>query len=216
MASQERAERTRRRLLEAAAEELSQHGFDGTSLQRVCRTAGVTMGALTFHFSNKMSLADAVHAHGHALTRTMVTAVVTAGEGRDGDRGGDGTEGFTGKDTPRLRQVVGVTDGLTRLLREEPTVRAAARLSRDRTLKDGHWNDSWLPRVHELLELAHEEGELRSGVNPHSVALLARLLISGLAASTDPDGDGETFDQLDAIWGLVLSGITGDDRGKPD
>src|SRR3989337_2793252 len=50
MVSQERAERTRQRLLQGAAAEFSLYGYGGTSLQRISKAAGVTMGALTFHF----------------------------------------------------------------------------------------------------------------------------------------------------------------------
>ncbi|MFI8518799.1 TetR family transcriptional regulator [Streptomyces sp. NPDC085481] len=201
MVSQERAERTRARLLHAAAGEFSLYGYGGTSLQRISGAAGVTMGALTFHFPTKMSLAGAVHTHGFALTRAAVAYTATGTAVADGAGRSDGS-------APHLQRVIGITTALARLLHEEATVRAAGRLSRDRTLERDHWHEAWLPHVHELLEQAGKEGELRPGVNPHVVALLTRLLVSGLEESAQPGGGPPgQLGQLGAVWDVVLSGV---------
>ncbi|GAB2715090.1 ScbR family autoregulator-binding transcription factor [Streptomyces bullii] len=189
MVTQERAERTRQRLLQAAAAEFSLYGYGGTSLQRISAAAGVTMGALTFHFPTKLALAEAVHAHGSALTRTAV-ARAHDGDGR------------------RLQQVIAITHVLARLLHEEATVRAAGRLTRERTLDQGDWHDCWLPRVRELLEQASKERELRPGVDPQVMALLTHYLVSGLEEAARPDGGcPEHRHTLGAVWDLVLAGV---------
>ncbi|MBO0513797.1 TetR family transcriptional regulator, partial [Streptomyces beijiangensis] len=72
MARQERAEQTRRRLIEAAAAEFAAHGYAGTSLLGIVTSAGVTMGALTFHFPSKSAVADAVQEAGAAATREVM------------------------------------------------------------------------------------------------------------------------------------------------
>jgi AcrR family transcriptional regulator len=197
MVSQDRAERTRRRLLQAAATEFSLNGYGDTSLQRICGSAGVTMGALTFHYPTKMALATAVHTHGVALTRAAVRDAAAHGEAEGGE------------DSPRLLRIIGITHALARLLQEEPAVRAAGRLSRDRTLDQEHWHDSWLPYVHELLEQAHEEAELRAEVDPKVMAVLTRFLVSGLEATAQAGGIcPECLGHLGAAWDLVLSGVT--------
>lgn len=64
MPQQQRAERTRRRIVAAAAEEFAETGYPSATLHRIARGAGVTMGALTFHFPTKAALAQAVRQAG--------------------------------------------------------------------------------------------------------------------------------------------------------
>jgi AcrR family transcriptional regulator len=55
-ARQPRAEETRARLLEAAAECFGQHGYDAASVSMVCQRAGVSKGAFYHHYSSKHEL----------------------------------------------------------------------------------------------------------------------------------------------------------------
>ncbi|MFI2782050.1 ScbR family autoregulator-binding transcription factor [Streptomyces sp. ALB3] len=57
---QERSVRTRRALVHSAAERFERHGYERTKLSEVSEGAGVTTGALHFHFRNKADLAGAV------------------------------------------------------------------------------------------------------------------------------------------------------------
>ncbi|MBG0855469.1 TetR family transcriptional regulator [Streptomyces spinoverrucosus] len=59
-AVQERALRTRAELLRAAAEVFSEQGFSRTTLTEITDRAGVTLGAMYFHFRNKGELARAI------------------------------------------------------------------------------------------------------------------------------------------------------------
>lgn len=49
----ERSAETRKRLLDAAIESLTGHGFAGASVERIVAGAGVTRGALNHHFAGK-------------------------------------------------------------------------------------------------------------------------------------------------------------------
>ncbi|MFI8966603.1 ScbR family autoregulator-binding transcription factor [Streptomyces sp. NPDC053493] len=60
MAKQERAIRTRNALVESAAELFDRDGFEVASLATISARAGVSSGALHFHFPSKAALADAV------------------------------------------------------------------------------------------------------------------------------------------------------------
>src|SRR5580693_7982091 len=53
-------ERTRERLLQAAAREIYRSGFQSASLDTILASAGVTKGALYHHFENKEALGYAV------------------------------------------------------------------------------------------------------------------------------------------------------------
>lgn len=54
---QERAERTRAALIQAAAKLFGEQGFSGTSVVKIADEAGLTLGAVYFHFRNKSELA---------------------------------------------------------------------------------------------------------------------------------------------------------------
>jgi TetR/AcrR family transcriptional regulator, transcriptional repressor for nem operon len=54
------AERTRERLLQAASREIYRAGFQSASLDTILEAAGVTKGALYYHFENKEALGYAV------------------------------------------------------------------------------------------------------------------------------------------------------------
>ncbi|MCX4754235.1 TetR/AcrR family transcriptional regulator [Kitasatospora purpeofusca] len=153
---QERARQTRRALLHAAATEFDLHGYEGTSLARISRTAGVTLGALTFHFPSKAALADAVRTEGAALTGA---AVPEAGVG-------------------------GLIELLTRLLDEEPSVRAAARLSWEQPESAGNWHAVWEPELRD--RLARERSAGPAGLAPVldevDLETLAHCLVAGSAA----------------------------------
>ncbi|MFJ4519858.1 TetR family transcriptional regulator [Streptomyces sp. NPDC088810] len=197
MVSQERAERTRGRLLQAAAREFSLHGYSGTSLQRISRSAGVTLGALTFHFPTKPALAGAVHAQGFAVTLEAVAQTGAAHTVDEDDR-----------ECPLLQRVMRISHTVAALLYEEPTVRAAARLSREQAPGLDDWNDSWLPEVRRLLDQASHEKQLRTGVDPDIVTLLLRYLVLGMLDSTQPPETAAShLPQLTAVWDVLLPGL---------
>lgn len=55
----ERRADTRRRLLDATVESLCAHGYNGTTAERIAQSAGVTRGALSYHFPSLDALIGA-------------------------------------------------------------------------------------------------------------------------------------------------------------
>lgn len=55
MTQEERSEETRGRILAAAAESFARQGYDVTSVDAICRLAGVSKGAFYHHFPSKSS-----------------------------------------------------------------------------------------------------------------------------------------------------------------
>ncbi|MFI9612432.1 TetR family transcriptional regulator [Streptomyces sp. NPDC052023] len=191
---QARAARTRDALVRAAASEFDRDGYDGASLTRISRTAGVSMGALTFHFSSKEQLADVVRAQGEAITRRVVARVTEGGE-------------------PPLNAAVALTLALVGLLEDEVLVRAAARLARERqTGPPDAWIAMWAPVLLEQLRATPQE--LRSGVDPAAVASLCVLLVRGAEicvrenVTTPGSPPQDAVGQLTAAWRLILNGVT--------
>lgn len=60
MAEQERSVRTRRALLDAAAAVFDEQGYDAANISEILARAGLTKGAMYFHFTSKQALAEAV------------------------------------------------------------------------------------------------------------------------------------------------------------
>jgi TetR/AcrR family transcriptional repressor of nem operon len=60
---QDRARRTRERILETAAAAFARDGYGGTSLNELVRASGLTKGAFYFHFASKEELALATFRH---------------------------------------------------------------------------------------------------------------------------------------------------------
>lgn len=51
-----KADRTRRRIVEAAAQEFAERGYEGTSLRQIAAAAELKPGSLYFHFASKEEL----------------------------------------------------------------------------------------------------------------------------------------------------------------
>lgn len=192
---QGRALRTRQALIKAAAEEFDRHGYDATSLSRISEVAGLSIGAVTFHFPSKAHLADAVQQEGRSITMTAVERLIT-------------------EPLPPLPLVIDLTLVLARLIEAEPSVRSAIRLARERPATDA-WSDTWLPIVRVLLDRAYESGQLRPDAVPADVTLLVEHLTSGAEAHLRKQaGSDAAFEsavaQLRRIWRLALVGVSAD------
>ncbi|WP_103513075.1 TetR/AcrR family transcriptional regulator [Streptomyces sp. SM13] len=179
-------------MIEAAADEFDHHGYNGTSLARISKVAGLSIGAVTFHFPSKQSLADAVQEEGKAVT------VAALGD-------------LTAEPLPPLHLVIELTLELARLMEHEPSVRSAIRLGRERPGTDA-WSGAWQPIVRNLLDRAYETGQLHIDALPADVAMLVEHLTSGAEAYLRSRmGSGPVFEsavtQLRRVWRLALTGV---------
>lgn len=201
MGTERKSDRTRRRLIRAAAVEIDRNGYERATLARICRLADVSMGALTFHFASKSELADAVRADARALADARMEQVAN-------------------DPSPALDAAVGLTLGLARLLEGEAVVRSAARLARDDPRVRVDWTAAWVPVVRGLLLRADREGELRPGVDPDTVVALAVCLLAGAESRARTPGGTMSFgvvDQLESMWRAALGGVArvpGDPDGR--
>ncbi|MFJ1782416.1 TetR family transcriptional regulator [Streptomyces anulatus] len=193
---QERAARTRQAVLEAAADEFAERGYEGASLQRMVWRAATSIGALTFHFGNKTALAEEVSAAGHARFESCLEDLAAAPD--------------------PLRELRTLIGALARLAHEDTFVRATRRLEADRPGEVPPLTEVWLPVLRGLLDRAHDAQRLRPGVSPEdAVALLAHLAEGAMAAH------GATRDSAwdavwDSVWNVVLHGLAADRTGQAD
>lgn len=74
------SERCRQRLIEAAGEVFAEQGFRLATVRDICARAGVSPGAINYHFGSKEGLYEAVLRHAHpASIATYMAAEVQAG-----------------------------------------------------------------------------------------------------------------------------------------
>ncbi|MFF3751682.1 ScbR family autoregulator-binding transcription factor [Streptomyces sp. NPDC002018] len=152
MVKQERAARTRRSLIRAAAEVFSNEGYVPASLTMISRRAGVSNGALHFHFASKEALARAVEEEAAQEVR-----LITERCRREGAVG--------------LQLLVDATHLLMRGLDDDVVVRAGFELSGDISRPDGiNLRREWRRWVEDEVERAAVDGGLADGVAPADVA----------------------------------------------
>ncbi|MFJ7193266.1 TetR family transcriptional regulator [Streptomyces bacillaris] len=190
---QERAARTRQTVLEAAADEFAERGYEGASLQRVAWRAATSIGALTFHFRNKTALSDEVRTTGRARFDRSLAELAPAAD--------------------PLRELRTLIATLARLAHEDRFVRAARRLEADPPEDVPPLAETWLPVLRDLLDRAHGAHRLRPGVAPEdAVAMLAHLAEGAMAAQGTPR-DAAWDAVWDSVWDVVLHGLAAD-RGE--
>ncbi|MFE3329787.1 ScbR family autoregulator-binding transcription factor [Streptomyces sp. NPDC059176] len=147
MVQQERATQTRRQILGAAGEVFSEFGYEAATIAEILERAGVTRGALYFHFCSKEDLARGVL--GEAVTLAGVRPCAL-----------------------KLQELVDAALLLAHRLPREPLLRAANRLALDvraRALLGTRWPE-WIEVIHGLLVEAKARGETLPHIKPDEVA----------------------------------------------
>ncbi|MER8234469.1 TetR family transcriptional regulator [Streptomyces sp. NPDC094049] len=167
MAIQQRAERTRREILSAAARVFDGLGYERASLARIAGEARVTTGALVFHFATKADLATEVRGRARAVTRVTVESACLSTEGVGGTA---------------IDKLVIATHALIRLFETDPTARAGERLTRElQSTGPGESRECpWRREVARLARFAAAEKALRPGVDATAVAALIGYVITGV------------------------------------
>ncbi|WP_055488673.1 ScbR family autoregulator-binding transcription factor [Streptomyces sp. WMMB 322] len=147
---QQRAVETRQLILEAAAEVFDEGGYKAARISEIMHRAGITQGALYFHFSSKLDLARTV------MLSQRDSVVLPPGP--------DG-----------LQRLIDTTLLLARELQTNKLLRAGVRLAVEQE-EIGFHDDSpyreWAEVFRGQLAAAAERGQLRSGVEVERLAVL--------------------------------------------
>ncbi|MFC9636848.1 ScbR family autoregulator-binding transcription factor [Streptomyces mirabilis] len=196
MVRQVRAVRTRRALVRAAAEVFAEDGYARASLPVISRRAGVSTGALHFHFASKDLLACEVEA---AATVSVQRLVVREGAGGGG-----------------LQLLVDVSRDLVAALAVDPVLRAGFELGGDPSRKSaegpGRW---WCEWVHALLREAQGAGELARGVSPEAAAVAVVASVAGFGRLASRHRVRSSSHLLEQFWALLLPGLAAPSRRRP-
>ncbi|ASQ98583.1 MULTISPECIES: ScbR family autoregulator-binding transcription factor [Streptomyces] len=189
---QERAEQTRRSLLEAAAFLFNERGYAGTSISDITSRSGHTSGAIYFHYTSKERLALAVVEEHFATWPPLI-------------------ERYTALDAPPLEQLVRLSFAVARAFRDDLLVRAGARLWTERTLIEAPMPPpfvGWMDAVGQMMEKARAEGDLAPHVDPLPAARTVVFAFFGLHTISEAlDGRRLVEDHLADMWTVLLPSL---------
>lgn len=187
MVKQQRAVRTRQALVRAAAEVFAQTGFTTAALTAISARAGVSAGALHFHFPSKHALARAVEEEAAAVVRA-IAGHASAGGPHPVQRVIDATHALMGRldHDVVLRAGFGLGSGLPR--------------RDDAVPLRGVWG-AW---VEEVLRDAEREGVLADGVCAADASLAVVAATVGFEQLGADDRAWTSGATLARFWDLLL------------
>jgi AcrR family transcriptional regulator len=192
MVKQERAHVTRGTIVAGAAAVFGRRGYGLASIADIASEAGVTKGALYFHFPSKDDLARAVIAEQHARTMTVAAQVVD--EGR-----------------PGLETMVLLSVALARQLLTDPVVSAGIRLTTDVSLFDPPVTEpyeDWLHTSEALFRRAAEEGDLRPDIDTTMLASVVVPAYTGVQLVSETlTHRADLLARVRDLWTVLLPGI---------
>ncbi|MFF0190296.1 ScbR family autoregulator-binding transcription factor [Streptomyces sp. NPDC005244] len=183
---QQRAVRTRDALIRSAAETFESRGYVQAKLAEISSRAGVSAGALHFHFPNKAAVAATVEATAAAALRRAAHAAQLPGMNP-------------------LQRLTAASHALAELLQADVVARAGFHLSchaQHRTGADlrAEWH-AWVSR-----QLAEAEAQhlLAEHVRAHDVALAVTAATTGIEALAGTDPGWLSPAALTRFWHFLL------------
>ncbi|MFJ6016303.1 ScbR family autoregulator-binding transcription factor [Streptomyces sp. NPDC092952] len=186
MVKQERAARTRDSLIRSAAEVFDQGGSSAPSLTLISSRAGVSNGALHFHFASKAALVDAVG------ESALVRLLAVANGARQPGQG-------------QVQLLVDATHALAGALRADVVLRVGFALSGDASRAAGtdlrqHWR-SWVERT---VRQAEARGELRRGAGVREAVMAVVAVTMGFEVLGTRDAAWLSASTVAGFWQLLL------------
>jgi AcrR family transcriptional regulator len=197
MSQQVRAIETRAAIIHGAAVAFEQRGYGSTSLAQVSSAAGVTKGALYFHFDSKEALAVAIIDAQHA-------ASAAAGQKLLDDN------------YPGLRALVSMSYELARQLRDDLVVSAGIRLTIEAvnfsTPVAGPYLD-WMVACEEFLRRGMASGDINPELDVCAAAHFCTAAFTGVQLVSDVLTKRADIDQrITEMWAMLLPALVAPGR----
>ncbi|WP_035750174.1 ScbR family autoregulator-binding transcription factor [Arthrobacter sp. 35W] len=200
MVLQDRAKATRESIIAGASDVFAEYGYGNASLTQVADTAGVTKGALYFHFRSKEELARAVIAEQHRISLADSEAV------------------FAEERSPVETMILMCRSFGLRLV-HEPIVKAGIRLTFEATTfgppMRGPYED-WIAAMEHLVQRGKDEGQIRQAVDP---AALSRYIVASFTGvqmvSEVLTSRADVMQRIEQMWAILLPGIVSEEL-RPD
>jgi AcrR family transcriptional regulator len=193
--STDRAEATRRQILDAAARAFAEHGYRGISLNDIVRESGLTKGAFYFHFPSKEALALAVFRDKQEawIGRTMGAVL----------------------QRPRaIEQLEAMLDVGCDIYETDVAARAVSRLCHElaseedlRPHSQAHLQ-TWFDITEQLIVRAQAEGDVRAEIDPRTTAeTICTAFIGVEEVSAAMSGLQDFRGRIEGLRTLVLAAL---------
>lgn len=198
--TKEEAMATRESILDAAELLFAQAGVSSTTLQHIANAAGVTRGAIYWHFEDKASVFNALM---ERAKMPLEAALQVLARDDSTDPLGDLREyavcvfRLTVND-PRARRVFEIATLKMELLDELSAVRERRRQN----------VESWRARVADRVAMAKRLGQIGAGVDPAAVALGLWAIIDGMNRNWLIDPGFDLIEMGRQTVGLYLQGLS--------
>lgn len=194
---QERAQVTLAAILQAAATVFAESGYARTTLDGVAVEAGVTKGALYFHFASKQALANAVIAE---ETRVMR----------------EGAERILARDLSALETLILLVDAFTTRVASDVVVAAGIKLTTEELVARldievpyATWGDLYT----ELFERAIAEGDVTARFAPDMLSRHLISLFTGVyLVSNSLTQRSDLAERVAEMWDILIAGIVPPER----
>jgi AcrR family transcriptional regulator len=188
----ERAEATRRALLDSARRLFAERGYAGVGTEEIVRASGVTRGALYHHFAGKKELFRAVY---EDVERELLAAVAARAEAEPGD-----------PLTVLRRGVEAFLDAC-----EEPAVQRIALVDAPSVLGWAQWREigmrHGLGLVQDVLDAAVADGQIAPGSTRTLAHLLLGALDEGALLVARANDEGRTRREVAAVLARQIDGL---------
>ncbi|MCX5000557.1 ScbR family autoregulator-binding transcription factor [Streptomyces longwoodensis] len=187
MVRQQRATQSRDAIVRAAAHVIDRYGLKAATISKVSAEAGLSKGAVYFHFADKDALADALESEAARALDELAALC-------------------TGDNRPALTAMVETTRELAILLSRDVVIRAGFQVSCDRA-------EGGVPVLRQrltafllgLLEDARRDGSLAPSVAVEDVVTAILAVTVGVQVlSRQPDTATEISGILDRFWHAML------------
>jgi AcrR family transcriptional regulator len=188
-----RSEVTRRRIIVSAARVMVEQGYERATMLEIARRAGVTTGAVYFHFAGKKALLDAVVASQNDLCRRRVEAIAAL-------------------EAAALEKILRISAELADARRPRP-VRDAMDVAGSLPWLSARSGIHLTETIASLLKGAIEEGDILGTTDVQATAQLISDAFVGIAQMArvrdEPDGTDRSLLQL---WRITLVAVASSAR----
>ncbi|WP_284985805.1 ScbR family autoregulator-binding transcription factor [Arthrobacter sp. fls2-241-R2A-172] len=189
---QQRAKDTRLAVIEGAASVFAEIGYGNASLTDITKRAGVTKGALYFHFTSKRELALAVIEEQHALVLASGAEII-------------------GSSKPPIDKLISLCRMFGQQLLDEPIVQGGIRLTFEATAfqadVSGPYED-WINTAEQLLRQAVDEGQVRPDLDPAAFSRYLIASFTGVQMVSDVLTDRkDVMLRIDQMWEFMLPAL---------
>ncbi|MFC6356576.1 ScbR family autoregulator-binding transcription factor [Luethyella okanaganae] len=197
MIQQDRARATRERVVVGAAEVFCRLGYASASLADITAAAGVTKGALYFHFQSKEEVARAIIEAEHRIATAAAIEIIAS----------------TGS---ALESMVSLCADLAKRLVTDPIVRACIRLTTEASIFEKPpiepYRD-WLLTFERLAAEAIVQGDIRLELDPATLARFVVPAFTGVQLVSDVFAHREDLSQrVQEMWMILNPAVVPPDR----